>query len=590
MSDRNDRPEADLLDRATAALRDARIPDGPPLTLVASTTEALRRLDPPPDLVRFRERRKRMFRNLRYGGAAAAALLAVLLGSLWLIDRGAAFTFAQVVENVKKAKSVRFVVKQQLGGQPEVDANMFIQGDVLRYEVPGQLALVLDTNRRKALQLDLQRKVATRMDLEGRVPQEDLKDPIERLRNLKEDVKDNVVPLADEEADGHNCHVYEVKGVRPATALLAGGPFKLWVDARTGLPVRIHAEDEKTSVTFEQFRWNEPLEEELFSLEVPKGYRLEELTPAVVKPGRLYYHQGWVELHSVQPDGKNPDVQFVPRKVDSPDVYVPEKTEMSPDGRYLAIGYTHSTNKGGFPPDRVLLWDRTRPKEEAVEVYARPDGELQSWRFSADGRRLYVSWWEGPPEGKVSEERTGTDVVDLQTKTKQPLKLPKYKDADGREKEMRFEAASADGQTYLVSGRGLHVATAEGKLLRRLTPSDVVFAGYNRVRLSPDGKRAVYVTFDPDDKSQQLFVVPLAGGEPRALVAAGKVTDVRARWSPDGKRIAYTSRQLDPTHPPFNFGRETYLKIVDADGSNAVTVLAEKVHPNGASLELTAWR
>ena len=37
-----------------------------------------------------------------------------------------------MVENVKKAKSVSFVLKQKLGNQPELKSKMLIQGNLLR--------------------------------------------------------------------------------------------------------------------------------------------------------------------------------------------------------------------------------------------------------------------------------------------------------------------------------------------------------------------------------------------------------------------------------------------------------------------------
>jgi len=153
---------------------------------------------------------------------------------------------------------------------------------------------------------------------------------------------------------------------------------------------------------------------------------------------------------------------------------------------------------------------------------------------------------------------------------------------------MLFATATADGQTFLVVGQGLYEATAEGELGRRLTAPEAR-VGPRSVRLSPDGKQAVYATVLPD-KSQQLFVVSLTRGEAKELVPAGKFTDFRARWSPDGKQIAYTCRLFDPSHPPFYYGAETFLKVVDPNGSNVVTLLKEKVHANGPSLELTAWR
>jgi outer membrane lipoprotein-sorting protein len=530
-----------------------------------------------------------MFRIAGFSSAAAAVIVAALAATLWIFHQNGPRGFAQVVERVQKSKTVSFVIKQKLGQQPELETKMYIEGEQFRYEIPDILTLIVDANRRQGIELYPNVKVAKRMSLEGRLQAEALKDPIDRLRNLPKDIQDHVERLPDEKLNGLTCHVYRVKGrVKEAAAWMIPDQFTLWADAKTGLPVKIHAQDENTSLTYEQFKWDEQLKADLFSLEVPKGYRLEELTPAVIQPGRIYYHQEWIELHSVQRDGQKPEVQFVPRSPNPQDTYVSDRAELSPDGRFMAIAYTHSTKEGSFPPYRVLLWDRTRPKEEATEIYARPEGELQFWQFSPDGQRLYVSWWQGIPGRKGPEGRYGADVVDLKTKAKQTLTLPKYKDADGKEKEMLFATATADGQTYLVVGQGLYETTAEGELGRRLTAPEARI-GPSSVRLSPDGKQAVYATALAD-KSQQLFVVSLADGEARELVPAGKFIDLRARWSPDGKRIAYTCRLFDPSHPPFYYGTETLLKVVDPNGSNVATLLKEKVHPKGPSLKLTAWR
>ncbi len=574
----NNNPRADWLDDAFRTLRETPVEAGPPADVIASTIEALRKRETPPETLRLRPRRTTMFSTLRYYAAAAAVLLAMTAGFLWLLHDTAPL-FAEMIVNVQKAKSVRFRVKQKLGAHPEMETRFFGRGERIRYEIPDLYALILDTVRRTGLELDLFRKVAHKKEFSAKVPAEALRDPVDRLAELPGAVKDRVQKQPDETIDGRKCQVFDVKGGQRGTAnILVPDQFRLWVDVQTRLPVRIVAEDKNIHLVYDDFHWDEALPDQLFSLNVPHGFRVEELKPAIVKANRIYYHQDGREFRVLRPEGGEPEVYFVPRPP-AGEGYVADKTELSPDGRYLAMGYTHSTGKGSFPPDRVLLWDRSRPTEPAPAAYVRPEGELTAWRFSPDGRRLYVTWWE--------QGRAGTDVVELSDRSRKPLTLPRYKEADGSEHTMVFAAPLDLANQFLAVGQGLHVVTADGKVLRRLSATEArVLPG--SVRVSPDGKQVVYATFHAD-RSHALFVVPLAGGGAKELITAGKLTDLRPRWSPDGKRIAYTARTLDVKHEPFHFGTETYLKVVDAGGKEA-TLVTEKVHPNATSLELIDWR
>jgi hypothetical protein len=299
MTNRDERA-LDVLDRAIAALRDAPGPESPSPHLVASTVEALQSLTHA-QTVRVNERRRLMFRIARYGSVAAAVLfLAVLSGWLFLMDRTAPLAFADVVDNIRKARSVTFVTKMPtiIKGTKRgiLQQKFFIQGEAYRMEVPSLqgiaevpaeappilMAVIADARKKKALQIDFVRKSCQNIKADDKVWQEMgkfLANPIEQLRQLKEQDAERI---GEEELNGRKTQVYRLKklGTFMGVTLSKDETAKLWVDPKSGLPVRIAIGDpsklDKPFLVFEQFTWNDTLDPSLFSLEVPKGFALEQ--------------------------------------------------------------------------------------------------------------------------------------------------------------------------------------------------------------------------------------------------------------------------------------------------------------------------
>lgn len=189
--------------------------------------------------------------------------------------------FVRAMERIGKATSMRAVITLDPGEGPKIQMKLYQQPPHMRGEVaePG-LVVILDSKEKKGLLLFTQSKIAQRLDLDKNAQAAKIATEVGGAMNVVGRLKgEKVAALPSETLDGRKLKVYELKGVK--TKELPGGTdIKVWVDPKALLPVRAQLRskqgDKMVTITIDILGWNEELDEKIFELNVPAGYKVME--------------------------------------------------------------------------------------------------------------------------------------------------------------------------------------------------------------------------------------------------------------------------------------------------------------------------
>ncbi|MBN1805008.1 MAG: hypothetical protein JW837_07145 [Sedimentisphaerales bacterium] len=180
-------------------------------------------------------------------------------------------TFAEVVKPILNAQTavLDIIIGEEGAGGPVIHDE--IKGSKIRRtltNVEGVVAII-DLKESRILQLTHENKEAAYIDLKG-LPS--MPNYMEGLRNVINRLQDSpdfkVIELGEKEIDGQK-----------AIGFLACHPkaeITIWADPETALPVRIEQVGGQMKVICKNVRFDVPMDESLFSMDVPEGYKQQQ--------------------------------------------------------------------------------------------------------------------------------------------------------------------------------------------------------------------------------------------------------------------------------------------------------------------------
>lgn len=257
-------------------------------------------------------------------GTLAATVLFVLLYSV----ADSRLTFAQIVASVQKATSYSCNLrmnmrgdtdghKTQLTGKSYWQAPDSFRSEDFRVQLDGKP----DPNR-KEISIFFQLKKGIELDTSDKTYKEILPfsgrmSPIMMLQNLSDHEAAASKRLGDRVINGIQCTGFEVamEQVDPDTG--EDSKLEVWIDNRTRLPQQVSISMfnsfPSVDLIMDNFKWNEPLDQKLFSVIPPAGY-----SPRKLDPSQKRTHDQVVEgivgafrLYAEFSGGKYPQVQVI---------------------------------------------------------------------------------------------------------------------------------------------------------------------------------------------------------------------------------------------------------------------------------------
>jgi hypothetical protein len=201
--------------------------------------------------------------------AAVVITIAVVLGVSHFF--GGTVTFAKVIEPILNAKTavLDVIVGNEEDNVPVI--HDMVMGSRIRRTMSNmpEVVSIIDLEKGKILALTSPAKEAVYIDLKG-LPS--IPNYMDRLRNVIKKLQDSpdfsVEELGEQDIAGQ-----KLIGFHAANLKL---DVTVWADPQTALPVRIEQVEGQMKVICKNLHFDAPMEESLFSMDVPEGYKLQQ--------------------------------------------------------------------------------------------------------------------------------------------------------------------------------------------------------------------------------------------------------------------------------------------------------------------------
>jgi len=253
--------------------------------------------------------------------AAAIFVLAVTGVAVWFHGSGATPAFADFLEPILEAKTVRYKVTTEMKGPPATNLTTVVMmldatrsRSEMEVEMPDKSKFmtveIRDGGLGKTLMLQPAEKRATVYN-DANIPEDRKAKPDDPFwfRSLLLDARDKPdvkrEPLGEKDIDGRR-----VVGIRLS---LPAAVFSVWGDPKTGLPARIEATVAimpNVKMTMSDFAFNVDMDESLFSVEPPAGYEVVQVqrTPTDESPSEEKDLVEMFRYYSELSGGRFPDL------------------------------------------------------------------------------------------------------------------------------------------------------------------------------------------------------------------------------------------------------------------------------------------